>query len=810
MPITSFMVRLSFPVSEMHRGLATVCPRAARNVLAAEDGKIPARRTPAIGPVFAPEIPFRCVEGVVPRSLLLAIVAAATVAVPAAASAASWHTVTFDRTVRHSDRALLDTPGFAAVHPKGGRSYLAFMSDALAGRLAAAPHVARVRRVALRDKLDTRVIRAGGLAQVVRAAGGARVTTTVRLRSLADAGQLARRHDVLLVTSAPSGLIPEDEGTAQILAGNVGTAAAPVPGYTQWLRTTGLDGSGVKIALVDTGADATHPDLDDRIVQEINYDLALPVADVDEQGHGTHVAGIIAGHPDGGPDAALYTDEDGFLYGQGVAPGAQIVNINGLGLTTTVNQELDASTLKGLIPTLARDAVRTGAVAWNASWQTGEGAGIGYVESTRVLDGFVRDADPEASGAQPFTMVFSAGNSGPEEKTLTAPHEAKNIISVAASKGQRATGTPDEIASFSSRGPAADGRILPNVSAPGEAVTSARAFPVGGLCFEAAGASPRHSSCSGTSMAAPHVTGAVALLNQWWRVFTSGARPSPAMTKALLINTTTDMAERDVPNNDEGWGRVTLKNLFGPAATTRVYADQQRILTDPGETQTWRVQALDPAKPVRATVAWTDAPGAAATSEEAAKSPSLVNNLDLTLTTADDTVYYGNAFKQGRSISGGAPDKLLNVENVWLDTAPAGTFTVRVAAQALPGDGVPFLGDTTDQDFALVISNAKLLPAQSPKVRATWGRKGNATVLRRLVLTNVPSGTIATVTCKGKGCPRKAYRRSFARDVKTVNLAKALRNARLRRGAKVTLRLGSRRSVWTMGRRAGHPQLRRG
>jgi hypothetical protein len=224
----------------------------------------------------------------------------------------------------------------------------------------------------------------------------------------------------------------------------------------------------------------------------------------------------------------------------------------------------------------------------------------------------------------------------------------------------------------------------------------------------------------------------------------------------------------------------------------------------------WRLQALDPAKPVRATIAWTDAPGAAAANAEAAKAPSLVNNLDLSLTTADDTVYNGNVFKQGRSVPGGAPDRLLNVENVWLDSAPAGAFTVRVAALALPGDGVPFAGDTTDQDFALVVSNAKLLPALSPKVRATWGRKGRATVLRALVVTDVPSGTIATITCKGKGCPRKAYKRSFARDVKRVNLSKALRSARLRRGAKVTLRLGSRRTVWTIGRRPGHPRLKRG
>ena len=305
------------------------------------------------------------------RSLGLAIALLLTASASAHAAGSSWRSVTFDRTVQAADRALLDAPGVSAVHPKGGRTYLAFVSEAGARRLAAAPHVAAVRGIPLRDKLDARVLRAGGLAQVVSAAAGTRATFTVRIDSLAAARGLALRPDVLLVTSAPT-LIPEDEGTAQLLAGNL-ASGAPLPGYLQWLGTTGLDGSGVKIALVDTGADASHPDLDDRIVQEINYDPALPIADIDEQGHGTHVAGIIAGHPDDGADGALYVDGDGLHYGQGVAPGAQIVAMNGLGLSTTINQELDASTLKGLIPTLTRDAVRSGAVGWNASWHTGEG-----------------------------------------------------------------------------------------------------------------------------------------------------------------------------------------------------------------------------------------------------------------------------------------------------------------------------------------------------------------------------------------------------------------------------------------------------
>jgi hypothetical protein len=202
-------------------------------------------------------------------------------------------------------------------------------------------------------------------------------------------------------------------------------------------------------------------------------------------------------------------------------------------------------------------------------------------------------------------------------------------------------------------------------------------------------------------MAAPHVTGAVALITDWWRSLHGGATPSPAMDKALLVNSATDMGTADIPNGNEGWGRVNLSTLFNPA-TERVYVDQSVVFTSVGQAHELDVVPADPSKPVRVTLAWTDAPGAPGAS------PALVNDLDLRVTAPDGTVYLGNRFSGGSSSPGGSADAKNNLENVFLAQAASGTFHVTVVASNLPDDGVPGDQVFTDQDFALVISNARV------------------------------------------------------------------------------------------------------
>jgi hypothetical protein len=348
-------------------------------------------------------------------------------------------------------------------------------------------------------------------------------------------------------------------------------------------------------------------------------------------------------------------------------------------------------------------SVRAGAIGWNASWTDGGGAGAGYTARAANLDALTRDADTGTAGNQAYTFVFSAGNSGSGTGSrITSPKEAKNIIAVASSRGHRA-GNVNDISSFSSRGFAVDGRVVPTVAAPGEAIMSARA-PTGALCTTdpPADGFGLYSACSGTSMASPQVTGSVALIHDWWRERNDGADSSPAMDKALLVNSATDLKARDIPNRHEGWGRVNLKALFEPEAS-RLYVDQSVVLSDLGESHDVSISVADPAKPLRVTLVWTDASGAPGAEV------ALVNDLDLSVTAADGTTYNGNFFAEGRSVPGGEPDRLNNVENVFLDAA-SGTYSVSVSGFDLPADGVPGTGDQTDQDFALVISNGVLAP----------------------------------------------------------------------------------------------------
>ena len=128
-----------------------------------------------------------------------------------------------------------------------------------------------------------------------------------------------------------------------------------------------------------------------------------------------------------------------------------------------------------------------------------------------------------------------------------------------------------------------------------------------------------YSLVSGTSQAAPQVAGAAALLRDWYVRQVDPTPPSPALTKAILVNTAVDVAGGDsgknssipaAPNSDEGWGRVSIGAALD--ATQREYLDQgvTTTLDATGQSVLRSYQVDDTAKPVRVTLAWTDPPPA--------------------------------------------------------------------------------------------------------------------------------------------------------------------------------------------------------
>ena len=656
-------------------------------------------------------------RGSLPVALVATVLAA--VPAPAATEGEGLYVVRLESRIAPEDRAALASVVEQILDYEPRDSYVVWASSSQIEAATKLPAVLMADPVTAARKLSPNLTDAQGMVvaevtMVRRVEGQTRAAlarlTPVRASTIAETrdgyisavvavpasalSALAGLPGVIHVGRASPGLVPEDEMSDQIVAGNMDpTSNRPVAGYGAWLEEHGLDGGGIRVAVVDTGIQSAHPDLASRTEKPVDY--MTPAQPGDAIGHGTHVAGIIGGAP---PAGILPADLDGFVYGLGVAPATTLLDLNGIGLASVFSSTGPRTSLDRY----ARDAWRNGARMWNGSWQTAEGIRVGYNASTRLMDVLSRDADLQAPGSEEFLFVFSAGNEGTDGPTV--PKEAKNLISVGATESGRGLVWPltsdiDEVSSSSSRGPTLDGRVFPTVVAPGWSVVSARA-PEGALsCREPVlDGAGLYAYCSGTSMAAPHVTGAAALIHQWWDR-ERGGLPSPAMVRALLVNSATDIGVPDIPNRDEGWGRINLGSLFG--APPEMVVDQDEVFTEAGQEAAYQLEVTDRG-PLRVTLAWSDAPGGFGAD------PALVNDLDLRVERLGETGdvvagWRGNRFSQGVSVAGGDPDRLNNIENVFLGDAEPGRYVIIVEAFNLPGDGVPHDGVPIDQDFALVV-----------------------------------------------------------------------------------------------------------
>ena len=503
--------------------------------------------------------------------------------------------------------------------------------------------------------------------------------------SRAKLAELARSHAVLWIEPGPHFKLV-DETAAKIVAGDAG------PGQTL-AQAIGFDGRGVTVAVPDSGlnngdAATMHPDLFGRVVAFFHYGSLTDAAD--EHSHGTHVAGIIAGNGGTGE-----VDEYGALYGLGVAPQARIVAqriFDGIG-----NYEAPPS-----FERLTRDALSVGADIASNSW--GDDTQGRYDLSAAEFDALVRDADGLAPGAQQFIIEFSAGNAGSGAQTVGSPAVAKNVIATGASQNNRfdfiiyAEGE-DTMADFSSRGPCEDGRIKPDVVAPGTWISSLKSASAG---TENAWAeiSDNYIYQGGTSQAGPQVSGAAAVLVQYLREVYAMPHPSPALIKAALINSAVDMDDSfgtaPIPNMDEGWGRVDLTEIL-LGSTVHDFVDQTQPLVQ-NQVYERRIVCASSFAPFRVTMAYTDYPGFPGAVQ------ALVNDLDLEVVAPNGTIYHGNQFVDSESVPNSPlRDSINNVEAVYLANPLPGEYIVRVRARNVVEDSrVETVA--VDQDFALVTS----------------------------------------------------------------------------------------------------------
>ncbi|WP_435596558.1 S8 family peptidase [Streptomyces albogriseolus] len=397
------------------------------------------------------------------------------------------------------DRVALDAKGrVVGLEPAEGREHIpvqirrsdghTLVVPADAARLVASGKLdQRLFDVTELNKAATRTAHRGGLKVIVGYRGAAKAAKadvrdagTVRrtLTSLnADAVQTPQEAGAELWEAVTDGdrtasgvarvwLDGVRKASLDTSVGQIGTPKAWEAGY---------DGKGVKIAVLDTGVDATHPDLKGQVTASKNFTSAPTTGDV--VGHGTHVASIAAGT--GAQSKGTF---------KGVAPGAKI--LNGKVLDDAGFGD-DSGILAGM------------------EWAAAQGADIVNMSlggmDTPETDPLEAAVD-KLSAEKGILFAIAAGNEGPQ--SIGSPGSADSALTVGAVDDK------DKLADFSSTGPRlGDGAVKPDLTAPGVDITAASAK--GNDIAKEVGEKPAgYMTISGTSMATPHVAGAAALLKQ--------------------------------------------------------------------------------------------------------------------------------------------------------------------------------------------------------------------------------------------------------------------------------------------------------
>lgn len=295
---------------------------------------------------------------------------------------------------------------------------------------------------------------------------------------------------------------------------------------TSWAHSRGITGKGIGVAVIDTGI-TSHPDFIYRNERIIAFkDLVNGREGIyDDNGHGTHVAGCLGGCGIG---------SDGRYCG--IAPECNIISIKALNYKGNGNIE---EVLEG--------------VAWIR--QNKEKYNI-RIMNISVGSSSTKDLDEESSFVKAIEQIWedgivvvaAAGNNGPKEKTIGAPGNSRKIITVGASDDSSYVDFGNgRINNYSSRGPTQACIMKPDIVAPGSNIMSCN--------YRFMEGKPRtmYTIKSGTSMATPIVSGAIALLLQIYPDMT------PREVKIRLKNRAQD---NGMAREHQGWGRLDVKKLL--------------------------------------------------------------------------------------------------------------------------------------------------------------------------------------------------------------------------------------------------------
>lgn len=540
---------------------------------------------------------------------------------------------------------------------------------------------------------------------------GIRLRWLVKDESLAEfSRRLAAREEVILVTPFFLPRVLNDDSIWVIqsydtvdkrnyaLSATLFNHGLLGQGEIAGVSDSGLDNDMCYFSYGENGyAEASYPSLPatgplDMTKKVIGYTV-LPGASaydnnatcsVPVQFHGTHTSGSVVG------DNFMNLASEGSIghdTGDGMAPMAKLyfqdAGDDTSGCLTGLANDYEE---------IFRQAYDAGVRIHSNSW--GSSSGGQYTTEASEVDRFLYDNED-------FSLFFAAGNSGPFTGTVDSPASAKNCVAV----GSVVSGEmgADAVSDFSSRGPASDGRIKPDIMAPGESIVSASGT------ISSSDRNCGFKWMSGTSMSTPTAAGGAVLLRNYFAkgFYPGGAAdqadsfsPSSSLIKAALVAGAMDVGGVDIPNVMEGWGRVNLdrfaffRNGDRDSLRPAVYDVRNEAGLTDGEEMAFDV-AMDAVGPLKIVLVWLDPEGTPMSSR------ALVNDLDLEAVSPSGETYRGNNFVQGISVSGGQSDNKNNVEGFYLPEAAAGRWQVKVKASDV--NGTPRQDDSERQGFALVI-----------------------------------------------------------------------------------------------------------
>lgn len=477
------------------------------------------------------------------------------------------------------------------------------------------------------------------------------------------------------VRKTPTPTLYDAPTTAAVRPRNYSGAQATLP--SDGLLWTG---AGECIGIFDSGVDAEHPDLKDRLLMPPSAVDGLKPDD--ENGHGTHVAGILAG-----------TGEASQQRFCGVAPGAKLVSI------AIADAEGSLFVPLNLGEVMVK-ATQHGAKILNLSWGQGVGMSGIYDPAAWSLDQFAYD-NPDV------LIVVAAGNKGGFDaedmvrlQTLGTPACARNVLTVG--NYDWAQNIP---AKTSCCGPTAFFSVKPDLLAYGTDIVSALATNASSSSFLArrfTKPDEHYTVQSGTSMAAPMVAGAAAIVREYLRKERNTLAPTSALLKAILIASARRIAplsenrfriKYGFPDFYQGFGVLDLSSLLphlaAPPKRKLAFAEVRNQDDDALISRNFEVEensrhfyrvrlAPDAQEPLRIVLTWLDPPGNA-----------LQHNLQI------HAKVYGESWKAGNhdhvlrqsepfdlDENGERFDRTNNIEQIVISNPPSGECQIEVFAES--------------------------------------------------------------------------------------------------------------------------------